>query len=65
MTTDPPSAPHGYGTPHGRRNGGLPSSRFVPPPSTNSRPLDVVWISGIYPDFMTTKADRTWKELSE
>ncbi|MDQ4112911.1 MAG: hypothetical protein M3306_17730 [Actinomycetota bacterium] len=63
MTKDLPPAPHGYGIPHGRRNGGLPASRFVPPPSTYARPLDVVWITGIYPGFMSTRRDQTWKEL--
>lgn len=63
MTQDLPPAPHGYGIPHGRRNGGLPSSRFVPPPSTYVRPPDVVWITGVYPASMTRKSEINLKEL--
>lgn len=55
--------PAGWGVPHGRRLGGQPSARFVPGPSSYERPLDVVWITGIWPAAMSRKSEINLKEL--
>lgn len=48
---------------YGHRNGGRRTARSTPGPSTNPRQLDVSFVSGVYPQWMSSKADRVWREL--